>query len=45
MKRILLFLISFFLLISITNAYNPTDEDIKSVNKIKEQLWDISNIK
>jgi hypothetical protein len=45
MKKILLFFISFFFLISSTNAYTPTDGDIKSVNNIKEYLWDISYIK
>jgi hypothetical protein len=45
MKKIILFLMLFFFLISNTKAYTPSDNDIKSINKIKETLWDISNIK
>jgi hypothetical protein len=45
MKKIILFLSFLCLLISQTQAYEPTINDIKSINKLKENLWDISNIK
>ncbi len=45
MKKIFLILLFIIITFSKTLAYEPTDEDIKSINNAKEKLWEISHIK
>lgn len=45
MKKKILILIIFTLFFKTTLAYEPSQDDIKSINTIKEKLWDISTIK
>lgn len=45
MKKKILLLIIFTLFFKITSAYEPSQDDIKSINTIKEKLWDISSLK
>lgn len=44
MKKILLILILTFSFLQVS-AYEPTDDEIKSINNVKEKLWDISWLK